>query len=345
VFEIRLENLSLQKHLLHWINDGLMALFFLLVAVEVKHELIEGHLSSLAKVTFPTLCALAGVAVPAGIYLLCTRNDPVAVHGWAIPAATDIAFSLAVLGAFGRRVPRSLTAFLMALAVIDDLAAIVIIAVFYAGEISWTAQMVALAVTALLLLCNRLRVTKLGVYLVLGMILWVAVLKSGVHATLAGVVLGFAVPYRGRQGELSPMRELEQRLHPWVAIVVLPLFAFANSGISFTGFRADMLLHPASLGIALGLVLGKAAGVFGAGMLLAKLGLARLPEGSSWAAFLGVSVLAGIGFTMSMFIGTLAFEDAADYAAEVRIGVLAGSVTAAVCGALLLCCVLPKDRR
>lgn len=343
-FEIRLNDLGLAKPLLHWINDGLMALFFLLVALEIKHEAIEGHLSKRSQIVLPGVCALAGIAVPAAIYLACTWGSEVAMRGWAIPAATDIAFSLAVLGIFGRRVPRALTAFLMALAVFDDLAAILIIAIFYAGSLSWTAHVVAAAITLLLFLLNRFRVTSLGIYFVLGVILWVAVLKSGIHATLAGVVLGFTIPYRGRlPDDPSPLKQLEHKLHPWVAIVVLPAFAFANSGISFAGFGVDTLLQPVTLGIAGGLVLGKMLGVFAAGMLLVKLGLAALPEGAGRRAFLGVCAVAGIGFTMSMFIGTLAFEGHdRTYASGMRLGVIVGSAVAAAAGVALLHWSLPR---
>ncbi len=345
-FEIRLEGFGLQKPLLLWINDGLMALFFLLVAIEIKHERIEGHLARMSQVTLPLVCALFGVAVPAGVYLLVAGHDPVARNGWPIPAATDIAFSLAVLGAFGTRAPRSLTAFLMALAVFDDLMAILIIAVFYAGNISLTAHVVALVLTLVLFVLNRLRVASLGAYFLVGLCLWVAVLKSGVHATLAGVVIGFAIPYRGRRPDApSPMKELEHRLHPWVALLVLPVFAFANSGVSLAGFSLQTLQEPVTLGIAAGLVLGKTLGVFAAAAALIRLRLVPMPEGASWPSLLGTCAVSGIGFTMSMFLGSLAFEgQEAGYAGQMRLGVILGSAVAAAVGIGLLHGALPRAR-
>jgi NhaA family Na+:H+ antiporter len=329
---------GLAKPLLLWVNDGLMALFFLLIGLELKREVLEGELSRLSQVALPGVAAIAGMAVPALVYIALTRGDPVAARGWAIPAATDIAFALGVLGLAGRSVPTSLRTFLMTLAVFDDIGAILIIAIFYSGELSMTAHVVAGLLTLVLVAMNRLGVTRLAAYFVVGIVLWVAVLKSGVHATIAGVVLGLAIPLRASDAEgHSPLRHLEHGLHPWVAFLVLPLFALANAGVDFRGAGAASLGHPVALGAGLGLLVGKSVGVFGAALLMVRLGWASLPRGASWGTLAGVACLAGIGFTMSLFVGSLAFEgQSAALDVAVRIGVLGGSLLAALLGLVVL---------
>jgi len=332
--ELRIGQLQIAKPLLLWINDGLMAIFFLLVGLEIKRELVEGELSSLRQAMLPAIAAIGGMAVPALIYVLCNLSDPTARRGWAIPAATDIAFAVGVLTLLGARVPIGLKVFLLALAIFDDLGAIVIIAVFYTTDLSVTSLLLAGGVLLVMLALNRLGVTRIAPYALLGIVLWVCVLKSGVHATLAGVAMALAIPVRTAQDE-SPLQQLEHALHPWVAFLVVPLFGFANAGISFAGMSAGALTDGVSLGIAAGLFIGKQLGVFGAVYGCVRLGFARLPEGTTWVSLYGVAVLAGIGFTMSLFIGTLAW-DTADYAAPLRIGVLGGSLLSGVVGYVLL---------
>jgi NhaA family Na+:H+ antiporter len=320
----RLGSLALQKPLLLWINDGLMAIFFLLVGLEIKRELIEGELSTRAQAALPCLAAVGGMAVPALIYVAVNLEDPVALHGWAIPAATDIAFALGVLALLGTRVPASLKVFLVALAIIDDLGAIAIIAVFYSGALSlWSLGLA------------RAGVRRQAPYMLLGIALWLFVLKSGVHATLAGVVVALAIPVAEDEAGRSPLRELEHLLHPWVAYLVMPAFAFANAGVSFSGLAIADLFAGVPLGIAAGLFLGKQLGAFGAAWLAIRAGWARMPEGADWPMLYGTCMLAGIGFTMSLFIGTLAFEPGS-YAAPVRLGVLAGSALSGIAGYLVL---------
>ncbi|RCX31898.1 Na+/H+ antiporter NhaA [Thioalbus denitrificans] len=342
--EIRIGGLHLAKPLLLWINDGLMAVFFFLVGLEIKREMLAGQLSDPRQVILPAIAAVGGMAVPALIYTAFNLGDPVALEGWAIPTATDIAFALGVLALLGDRVPLSLKVFLTALAILDDMGAILIIAAFYTSNLSPTMLLLALVGTGTLVILNRARVSSTAPYILVGIFLWVCVLKSGVHATLAGVALGLAIPLRDpRDPERSPLRELEHRLHPWVAYGILPLFAFANAGVSFTGLTPASLLEPIPLGIALGLLLGKTVGVFSFSAVPILLGWSRLPEQSTWAGLLGVAILCGIGFTMSLFIGSLAFEqDGLDYAVAVRLGVLGGSLVAAVAGYLLLRRVLPR---
>ena len=331
----RLGSLALQKPLLLWINDGLMAIFFLLVGLEIKRELIEGELSTRAQAALPCLAALGGMAVPALIYAAVNLEDPVALHGWAIPAATDIAFALGVLALLGSRDPASLKVFLVALAIIDDLGAIAIIAVFYSGALSLWSLGLAGGVMVCLLALNRAGVRRQAPYMLLGIALWLFVLKSGVHATLAGVAVALAIPAREDAAGQSPLRELEHLLHPWVAYLVMPAFAFANAGVSFSGIAAADLFAGVPLGIALGLFLGKQLGAFGAAWLAIRAGWARMPDGADWPMLYGTCMLAGIGFTMSLFIGTLAFE-LASYAAPVRLGVLAGSALSGIAGYLVL---------
>ena len=325
--------LKIAKPLLLWINDGLMALFFLLIGLEVKREVLDGQLSKPSQIVLPGAAAIGGMVVPALLYWLLNRDNPPALDGWAIPTATDIAFALGVLALLGNRVPVSLKLFLMTLAIIDDLGAIVIIAVFYSGELSTLSLGLAAACIAALVAMNRFGVVKLGPYMIIGLILWVCVLKSGVHATLAGVTLAFCIPLRTRNAETSPLLTLEHALHPWVAYGILPLFAFANAGLSLSGVTVESFTHHVPMGIAVGLLLGKTVGVFGLTWLAVKIGIAALPQGANWGQVLGVAILCGIGFTMSLFVGSLAFEPGvSDYAGMDRMGILTGSILAALIG-------------
>lgn len=342
--EIRLDSAAYGKTVLLWINEGLMTLFFLLVGLEIKHEAVAGSLRHVRQILLPGAAALAGAMLPAAIYVAWNAHDPLALRGWAIPTATDIAFSLAVLGLFGDRVPRALSAFLMALAVFDDLLAILIIAIFYTGEISWLAHVLAGLVTLILILLNRLRVTALGPYLVVGVLLWLCVLKSGIHATISGVVVGLTIPYRGRTPEEpSPLEKAEHALHPWVGLLVLPAFAFANSGIPLANLFGGDLVQPVALGVGLGLLVGKTVGVFGASWAMVRSGLCSLPQGTTMRMLLGAGALAGIGFTMSMFLGTLAFEEGGTHLANtMRLGVLGGSLLSGCLGVAILARALPR---
>jgi len=340
--EIRVgRQLHIAKPLLLWINDGLMAVFFLLIGLEVKREVLIGQLSSRAKILLPGIAAIGGMVMPAAIYVLINAGDMAALNGWAIPAATDIAFALGVLALLGTRAPASLKIFLLALAIMDDLGAIVIIALFYSGDLSHTMLVLSAICLAALLLLNRLHVQKLGAYFAIGALLWIFVLKSGVHATLAGVALAFAIPLRDPADEHhSPLLHVEHALHPWVSFLILPVFAFANAGIPLEGMKFADLFHPVPLGIMLGLVVGKLLGVFGFSYAAVKFGLAQMPQGSNARHLLGVAALCGIGFTMSIFIGGLAFEhvggDAASYILTHRLGILSGSIIAGVLGYLII---------
>ena len=325
--------LKIAKPLLLWINDGLMALFFLLIGLEVKREVLDGQLSRPSQIVLPGVAAMGGMVVPALIYWFLNRDNPPALSGWAIPTATDIAFALGVLALLGKRVPMSLKLFLMTLAIIDDLGAIIIIAIFYSGALSTVSLALAAACIAALIGMNRLGVVKLGPYMIIGLILWVCVLKSGVHATLAGVTLAFCIPLRTKNAEPSPLLSLEHALHPWVAYGILPLFAFANAGLSLSGVTVDSFTHDVPMGIAVGLLVGKTVGVFGLTWLAVKIGLAALPQGANWGQVVGVAILCGIGFTMSLFVGSLAFEPGvSDYAGMDRMGILTGSILAALMG-------------
>ncbi|ARR48451.1 Na+/H+ antiporter NhaA [Photobacterium damselae subsp. damselae] len=331
----------------HWINDGLMAIFFLLIGLEVKRELIEGALNTKEKAIFPAIAALGGMIAPALVYVAFNFSDPVALKGWAIPAATDIAFALGVMALLGNRVPVSLKVFLLALAIIDDLGVIVIIALFYSSDLSTLALAVVFASTAALFIMNAKNVTKLTPYLVVGAILWFSVLQSGVHATLAGVVLGFAIPLSGKDGDHSdnhsPLKHLEHVLHPYVAFLILPLFAFANAGISLEGVSFASLTSMLPLGIAAGLFIGKPLGIFTASYIAVKTGLAKLPDDIGMKEIFAVSVLCGIGFTMSIFISSLAFVgESGDFSTYSRLGILLGSTFAALIGYGLLNRALPK---
>jgi len=333
---VRVGMFALDKPLLLWINDGLMAVFFLLVGLEIKRELIAGELSTREQAVLPVIAAIGGMVVPALFYLVINATTPANLRGWAIPTATDIAFALGVVALLGSRVPPPLKIFVLALAIIDDLGAIIIIALFYTADLSvYSLAMAALGAAALFAL-NRLGVRRIAPYILVGVVMWVFVLKSGVHATLAGVVVALAIPmHAGGDDEQSPLHKLEEMLHPWVAFGILPIFALANAGVSLTGLSLAKLASPVPLGIMLGLFVGKQAGVFGSVWLAARYGIVRRPEGASWLQVYGVSILTGIGFTMSLFIGTLAFPDPA-YAADIRIGVLAGSLLSAVVGYLVL---------
>jgi NhaA family Na+:H+ antiporter len=323
---------ALNKPLVLWINDGLMAIFFFLVGLEIKREILQGELSTVRQAMFPVFAAAGGILVPALIYTAVNAGDAGAMRGWAIPAATDIAFSVAVLGLLGTRAPASLKVFLLAVAIIDDLAAIIIIALFYTSDLSGQALMFAGFACAGLFALNRLGVTHLAPYAIVGAILWLCVLKSGVHATLAGVVTAFAVPLFGKKPMgPSPLHDTIHALHPFVAFVVLPVFAFANAGVSLAGVTPASLAQGIPLGIALGLIFGKSIGVSTAAFLAVRLGLARLPSDLTWRHIAGVACLCGVGFTMSLFIGSLAFTDPA-LVGEVKLGVLAGSLVSAIAG-------------
>jgi Na+:H+ antiporter, NhaA family len=332
--------LALEKPLLLWINDGLMAVFFFLVGLELKRELLRGELSTFGQAVLPALAAVGGMAVPALIYVALNAGDPVALRGWAIPSATDIAFAVGVLALVGPRIPPSLKVFLLALAILDDLGAILIIALFYTADLHWVSLLLAGLGATLLLALNRRGVTRLAPYLLTGLFIWVCVLKSGVHATLAGVVVAIAIPIgaaRGAKtaGEATLIEQVEEALHPWVAFAILPLFAFANAGVSLQGLSLARLAEPVPLGIALGLLLGKPLGIFAATWLAVAARLAPRLQGASWTQVLGVGMLGGIGFTMSLFIGMLAFSEPG-HAAQLRLGVLSGSLLSALAGFVVL---------
>lgn len=331
---VQIDGLVIKKPLLLWVDDGLMAVFFLVVGLEIKRELIEGGLSHRANAVLPGIVALGGMAAPALIYALCNWGHAQALRGWAIPTATDIAFALGVLALLGPRVPASLKLFLLAVAIIDDLGAIIIIALFYTAELSAAALALAGVGIAALVALNLAGVGRRAPYLLAGIFLWVCVLKSGVHATIAGVIVGLAIPLRAGSGP-SPLASLEHDLHPWVAFGVLPLFAFANAGVRLSGIAPAGLLDPIQLGVALGLLLGKQLGVAGSVWLAVRSGLGALPEGADWRQVYGLALLTGIGFTMSLFIGTLAFP-AKGYDVDVRIAVLVASSISAICGYLVL---------
>jgi len=336
--EVRVGALEVAKPLLLWINDGLMAVFFFLVGLELKRELIEGELSDKRNIVMPGFGAIGGMLVPALIYLFFTADDPVARQGWAIPSATDIAFALGVLSLLGSRVPTSLKVFLTSLAIFDDIGGILIIAFFYTSKISLFSLLVVFCCVITLFILNRRNVTSKSVYILIGLIMWVATLKSGVHATLAGVVMAMFIPIKSNKDpDVSPLKEMEHDLHAVVAFFILPVFAFANAGINFTGLGLEHVLHPVPVGIALGLFVGNQIGVFGFCWLAIKLGLARLPQGMSWLTLYGTSALCGVGFTMSLFIGSLAFEETGvNMLFDERIGIVIGSLMAGVLGYLVL---------
>ena len=337
--EIRFGDLQIAKPLLLWVNDGLMAVFFFLIGLEVKREVIEGHLSSLSQIALPGLAAIGGMVVPALVFIAFNTGNEFAMKGWAIPTATDIAFALGVLSLLGNRIPLSLKVFLLALAIIDDLGAIVIIALFYTSELSTASIIIASIALAILFVMNRFGVASKAAYILVGIVLWVSVLKSGVHATLAGVALAFMIPLnvKGSDGNTFSMsKELEHDLHYWVAFMILPLFAFVNAGVDLRGISFEQMLDPVPIGIMLGLFIGKQIGVFGFSWLAIKLGLARLPKDSSWMQLYGLSILTGIGFTMSLFVDSLAYNDTQVFHYADKLAVLLGSFLSGIVGYLVL---------
>lgn len=337
--------LSIDKPLLLWVNDGLMAVFFFLVGLEIKREVMEGELSSFSQIVLPGMGALGGMAVPAAIYAWMNWGDPLALDGWAIPVATDIAFALALLSVFGSRVPIALKVFLLTVAIFDDLAAIFIIALFYSGDLSLSALLIGASALLAAIAMNRLGVTRTSSYILLGVVLWIAVLESGVHATLAGVLIAFCIPMRDAQGE-SPLRDLEHDLHGPVAFAILPTFAFANAGLSLAGMSIENLAHPVTAGVALGLLIGKPVGILTFVWLAISLRIAKLPKDVNWTQLIGVAFACGIGFTMSLFIAGLAFEHGSgDYFGGDRLGILAGSILSAIVAYALLHASLPKLAR
>ena len=342
--ELRIEDFSVSKPVLLWINDLWMAIFFFMVGLELKRELMEGELSDRSQLILPVAGAIGGMLVPALIYVAFNKGDPVAMNGWAIPAATDIAFALGILALLGSRVPIALKIFITSLAIIDDVGAIIIIAVFYSGSLSNISLVVSAACITVLAVMNRRGVADLPSYLFVGMIFWLAVLKSGVHATLAGVVLAFFIPMVDpKKPDFSPAKYMEHSLHPIVAYFILPVFAFANAGVSLQDVTLSTLGEPVAFGIMTGLFVGKQLGVFLFCWLVISLGLTKLPEGINWKALYGAGILCGIGFTMSLFIGGLAFEQNNDVnLMDDRLGILAGSLLAGVVGYFFLRSVLPE---
>ncbi len=334
---IRVGALNIDKPLLLWINDGLMAVFFFLVGLEVKREFLEGELSSFSQALLPAIAAVGGMAVPAMIYFYFNVDDPVKLRGWAIPAATDIAFALGILALIGSRVPLALKVFLTAVAIFDDIGAIAIIAVFYTEDLSVLSLSLGFAGLVGLFVLNRVGVMRIAPYILIGIFMWVCFLKSGVHATLDGVLVAMAIPMRGKDpSQPSPLIRLEHTLHPWVAFMILPVFGFANAGVDFSDMTLAALLEPVSVGIAAGLFFGKQIGIMGLVALAVTFGIAKLPKGTNWLQIYGVSLLCGIGFTMSLFIGTLAFADNLYLEGAVRIGVIGGSLVSAVLGYFVL---------
>lgn len=334
---LQIGSFSINKTLIHWINDGFMAVFFVLVGMEVKKELFEGALSSYQQAIFPAIAAVGGMIVPALVYWFIAKQDPSLANGWAIPMATDIAFALGIMALLSKQVPLPLKIFLLALAIIDDLGAIVVIALFFSHELSVQALIFSGISILTLVLLNRFRVSALCAYMVVGAILWASVLKSGVHATLAGVIIGFCIPLKGKKGE-RPLHDFEHILAPWSSFVILPLFAFANAGVSFDGIDVSMISSPLLLAIVCGLIIGKPVGVFGFSYISVKLGLAKLPDGINFKQIFSVAVLCGIGFTMSMFLASLAFDADAGESVNTlsRLGILLGSTISATLGYLFL---------
>lgn len=330
---IQIGSFAIDKTLIHWINDGFMAVFFVLVGLEVKRELLEGSLSSYQQAIFPAIAAIGGMVVPALVYVFIAHQEPALLNGWAIPMATDIAFALGIMALLSKQVPLPLKVFLLALAIIDDLGAIVVIALFFSHGLSLPALLSAAVGIILLVALNRFKVTSLAAYMIVGTILWASVLKSGVHATLAGVIIGFCIPLKGENGE-KPLEEFEHLLAPWTTFLILPLFAFANAGVSFEGLDLSMLSSPLLLAITLGLVIGKPIGVFGFSYLSVKFGIAKLPENINFKQIFAVAILCGIGFTMSMFLSSLAFDaNAGESVNELsRLGILLGSSISAIIG-------------
>ncbi len=338
--------LEIAKPLLLWVNDGLMAVFFFLIGLELKREILEGELSDKNKIILPGIGAIGGMSVPAIIYAVVNWNDPTALKGWAIPAATDIAFALGILSLLGSRVPIGLKVFLTSLAILDDIGAILIIAFFYTSKISFGALLVAVLCCVVLFLLNRKDVFEKSLYILIGVVMWVAMLKSGVHATLMGVLLAMFIPLKtARDPDTSPLKSMEHDLHTTVVFIILPIFAFCNAGVNFDGFGVSQLLHGVSLGIALGLFFGNQFGIFFLCWLAIKLKLTTLPENVSWLSLYGVATLCGVGFTMSMFIGSLAFEETgANMLFDERIGIMLGSLASGVLGYVILRASLGKQK-
>ena len=336
-FQIRLGDYGLEKPLLLWINDGLMVIFFLVIALEVKREFIEGDLSSPAQIALPAIGAAGGMLVPALIYTFFNHHEPNYIHGWAIPTATDIAFVLGVLALLGPRVPAALRMFLLSLAIFDDIGAIAIIAVFYSHELSVTALMSSLICLGILFAFNRMKVKSLMPYALIGLLMWVFVLKSGVHATLTGVAIGLMIPHKGHRPGESPLKRMEYALHPYVVYGIVPLFAFTNAGVTLGSLHLQDLVNPVTLGVALGLFFGKQLGIASFVWVAIKAGFAELPRNTSWMAMYGGCILAGIGFTMSLFIASLAFTPGTmdNFAAD-KLGILIGSITSGLIGYLVL---------
>ncbi len=335
---IQIGALSIDKPLLLWINDGLMAVFFFLVGLELKRELIVGELSDKKNIVLPGIGAIGGMVFPALVFAWFNKDDPQALQGWAIPAATDIAFALAVLKLLGPKVPTSLKIFLTSLAIFDDIGAILVIAFFYTSQISTTALLVVAVCIPLLWLINKKGVEATSMYITIGTVMWVAMLKSGVHATLTGVILAMFIPLKSKiNPEYSPLKTLEHNLHSAVAYIILPIFAFANSGLNLSGVGLEQLMHPVPLGIALGLIVGKQVGIFSLCWLAIKMGWSAMPERTNWMAIYGVSALCGIGFTMSLFIGSLAYEETQfDMVFDERLGIIVGSLVSATIGFFIL---------
>lgn len=332
---IGIGSFEISKAALLWINDGLMAIFFFLVGLEIKREILTGELSSFDKAILPVLAAIGGMAVPAMVFLALNWGTPENLNGWAIPTATDIAFALGLLALLGTRAPVALKVFLLAVAIIDDLGAVVIIAVFYTSELSTNALTLSMLGFALAVALNRMGVQRAAPYVIIGVFMWVFVLKSGVHATLAGVLIALTIPLKKKDGDKALLYQMEHALHPWVAYMILPVFAFANAGVSLSGVSFADLAQPLPLGIAAGLFIGKQIGVFGATWIAVKSGLARLPAGVGWRHVYGVACLTGVGFTMSLFIGSLAFG-ADETMNTVRLGVVSGSVLSGILGFVVL---------
>ena len=339
--KVGIGSFEIAKPAILWINDGLMAIFFFLVGLEIKREVLVGELSSFDKAILPIMAAIGGMAVPGLIFAIINWGTPENLNGWAIPTATDIAFALGILALIGSRAPVALKIFLLAIAIIDDLGAIVIIAVFYTSELSTNALTISMLGFAAAVALNRMGVQRTAPYLLVGIVMWVFVLKSGVHATLAGVLIALTIPLKSKDGDDALLYKMEHGLHPWVAFLILPVFAFANAGVNFTGIGIDDLLQPLTLGIAVGLFLGKQIGVFLATWIGVKSGIAQLPGNVTWRHVYGVACLTGVGFTMSLFIGSLAFG-AADEMNAVRLGVVLGSVLSGLFGYVLLKSADPK---
>lgn len=342
--QVRIGELDINKPLLLWINDGLMAIFFLSVGLELKREMIEGELSNPKKIILPAVGALGGMLVPGAIYAFINRYDASAIHGWAIPTATDIAFSLGILSLLGSRVPLGLKIFLTSLAIFDDIGAIIIIAIFYTSKISLLSLIIALICMVILCIIKFKKVESLSIYFFIGVIMWVALLKSGVHATLSGVVLAMFIPMKSHKNpQHSPLHQLEHELMPLVSFVVLPLFAFANAGLNLSGISTEQLLHPVTLGITAGLFIGKQLGIMLAALFVIKMKWATMPNGANWISLYATAVLCGVGFTMSLFIGGLAFEDLSIKAFDERLGIILGSLLSSILAYVILHKCLPAQ--